>query len=183
MGLALHRALCAGGGARQLCSAKSGAVAAVGSAAWDGNSSRACPESKADAIEKLQLRPDLVIARKLSPPARPKRVGDSSCAAEDKMRLALYGRSTFRRCRAAYRQLPAKEPAHTFVILQTRSGPTLLRKHNMLLFGSTASVWSYCRVYSGLHDMIDAVPAAVAYLAFRGRLWRVGDHGCGRVWV
>ena len=45
---------------------------------------------------------------------------------------------------AAFRQLPA-DPNHTFVILQTPSGPTLWR-HNVLMFGSTASVWSYCRV-------------------------------------
>ena len=46
---------------------------------------------------------------------------------------------------AAYLQLPAKEPGHTFVILETPAGPTLW-KHNVLLFGSAASVWSYCRV-------------------------------------
>ena len=46
---------------------------------------------------------------------------------------------------AAYRQLPAEEPNHTYVILNTPQGPSLWR-HNVLLFGSTASVWSYCRV-------------------------------------
>ena len=46
---------------------------------------------------------------------------------------------------SAYRQFPAAEPEHTYVILNTPSGPTLWR-HNVLMFGSTASVWSYCRV-------------------------------------
>ncbi|CAE7206135.1 unnamed protein product [Symbiodinium natans] len=46
---------------------------------------------------------------------------------------------------AAYRQFPVSEPNHTWVILSTPSGPTLW-KHNVLMFGSTASVWSYCRI-------------------------------------
>ncbi|CAE7836892.1 unnamed protein product [Symbiodinium sp. CCMP2592] len=46
---------------------------------------------------------------------------------------------------AAYRQLPVEDPSHTFVVLNTPQGPTLW-KHNVLLFGSTASVWGYCRV-------------------------------------
>ena len=46
---------------------------------------------------------------------------------------------------SAYRQLPVEEPEHTYVILQTPYGPTLWR-HTVLMFGSTASVWSYCRV-------------------------------------
>ena len=45
---------------------------------------------------------------------------------------------------AAYRQLPAENPDHAYVILPTPAGPTLWR-HRALLFGSTASVWSYCR--------------------------------------
>ena len=46
---------------------------------------------------------------------------------------------------AAYRQFPVEEPSDTWVILSTPAGPTLWR-HNVLMFGSTASVWSYCRV-------------------------------------
>ena len=46
---------------------------------------------------------------------------------------------------AAYRQLPVANPDHAFVILNTPSGPTLWR-HNVLMFGSAASVWGYCRV-------------------------------------
>ena len=46
---------------------------------------------------------------------------------------------------AAYRQLPVENPCHTYVILNTPQGPTLWR-HNVLMFGSAASVWSYCRV-------------------------------------
>ena len=46
---------------------------------------------------------------------------------------------------AVYRQLPVANPDHTFVILNTPSGPTLWR-HNVLMFGSTASVRGYCRV-------------------------------------
>ena len=46
---------------------------------------------------------------------------------------------------SAYRQFPVAEPNVTWVILHTPSGPTLW-KRNVLMFGSTASVWSYCRV-------------------------------------
>ena len=44
----------------------------------------------------------------------------------------------------AYRQLPLMRPEESWVILFTPCGPTLWR-HNALLFGSTASVWAYCR--------------------------------------
>ena len=46
---------------------------------------------------------------------------------------------------SAYRQLPVANPEDTYVILNTPSGPTLWR-HNVLMFGGTASVWSYYRV-------------------------------------
>ncbi|CAE7380472.1 unnamed protein product [Symbiodinium natans] len=46
---------------------------------------------------------------------------------------------------SAYRQLPVLRPADTYVVLQTPRGPTLWR-HRVLMFGSVASVWGYCRV-------------------------------------
>ena len=46
---------------------------------------------------------------------------------------------------SAYRQLPALEPNHTWVVLPTPEGVTLWR-HTVLMFGSVASVWSYCRI-------------------------------------
>ena len=45
---------------------------------------------------------------------------------------------------AAYRQLPVRRPEDTYVVLQTPRGPT--RRHRVLMFGSVASVWGYCRV-------------------------------------
>ena len=44
----------------------------------------------------------------------------------------------------AYRQLPLDQPQQAYVLLHTPEGPTL-RSHNVLLFGSSASVWSYNR--------------------------------------
>ena len=44
----------------------------------------------------------------------------------------------------AYRQLPAADPCHACVILPTQHGIALWRRR-ALLFGLTASVWSYCR--------------------------------------
>ncbi|CAE7826193.1 kanC [Symbiodinium sp. CCMP2592] len=46
---------------------------------------------------------------------------------------------------SAYRQLPALDPSHTYVVLATPEGVTLWR-HTVLMFGSVASVWSYCRI-------------------------------------
>ena len=46
---------------------------------------------------------------------------------------------------SAYRQLPVANPEDTYVIMNTPSGPTLWR-HNVHMFGGTASVCSYCRV-------------------------------------
>ncbi|CAE7864907.1 DNMT3A, partial [Symbiodinium necroappetens] len=46
---------------------------------------------------------------------------------------------------AAYRQLAAEDPDHTWVILPTPHGITLWR-HTVLMFGSVASVWAYCRI-------------------------------------
>ncbi|CAE7232002.1 DNMT3A [Symbiodinium sp. CCMP2456] len=46
---------------------------------------------------------------------------------------------------SAYRQLAAEDPDHTWVVLPTPHGITLWR-HTVLMFGSVASVWSYCRV-------------------------------------
>ena len=46
---------------------------------------------------------------------------------------------------SAYRQLPVLRPADTYVVLQTPRGPTLWR-HRVLMFGSVARVWGYCRV-------------------------------------
>ena len=57
---------------------------------------------------------------------------------------------------AAYRQLPVEEPEHTYVILMTPYGPILWR-HTVLMFGSTASVWSYCRVA----DLMTWLPRAL----------------------
>ena len=45
---------------------------------------------------------------------------------------------------SAYRQLPVAEPDHTHVLVRIPGGWTLW-KHRCLLFGSTASVWSYTR--------------------------------------
>ena len=44
----------------------------------------------------------------------------------------------------AYRQLPLDNPESAYVLLQTPDGPTLW-SHNVLLFGSSASVWGYNR--------------------------------------
>ena len=46
---------------------------------------------------------------------------------------------------SAYRQLPAPDPSHTWVVLPTPERNTLWR-HTVLMFGSVASVWSYCRI-------------------------------------
>ena len=44
----------------------------------------------------------------------------------------------------AYRQLPLDNPENAYVLLHTPQGPTLW-SHNVLLFGSSASVWGYNR--------------------------------------
>ena len=44
----------------------------------------------------------------------------------------------------AYRQLPLDQPEQAYVLLHTPEGPTLW-SHNVLLFGSSASVWGYNR--------------------------------------
>ena len=44
----------------------------------------------------------------------------------------------------AYRQLPLHDPREACVLLRTPFGPALW-SHNVLLFGSAASVWSYSR--------------------------------------
>ena len=44
----------------------------------------------------------------------------------------------------AYRQLPLYNPESAYVLLHTPEGPTLW-SHNILLFGSSASVWGYNR--------------------------------------
>ena len=44
----------------------------------------------------------------------------------------------------AYRQLPLDNPENAYVLLHTPQGPTLW-SHNVLLFGSLASVWGYKR--------------------------------------
>ena len=44
----------------------------------------------------------------------------------------------------AYRQLPLDNPENAYVLLHTPHGPTLW-SHNVLLFGSSASVWGYNR--------------------------------------
>ena len=44
----------------------------------------------------------------------------------------------------AYRQLPLDNPETAYVLLHTPQGPTLW-SHNVLLFGSSASVWGYNR--------------------------------------
>ena len=44
----------------------------------------------------------------------------------------------------AYRQLPLDEPQQAYVLLHTPEGP-MLWSHNVLLFGSSASVWGYNR--------------------------------------
>ena len=44
----------------------------------------------------------------------------------------------------AYRQLPLDRPEQAYVLLHTPDGPTLW-SHNVLLFGSSASVWGYNR--------------------------------------
>ena len=44
----------------------------------------------------------------------------------------------------AYRQLPLDQPQQAYVLLNTPEGPTLW-SHNVLPFGSSASVWGYNR--------------------------------------
>ena len=44
----------------------------------------------------------------------------------------------------AYRQLPLDQPQRAYVLLHTPEGPTLW-SHNVLLFGSSVSVWGYNR--------------------------------------
>ena len=44
----------------------------------------------------------------------------------------------------AYRQLPLDRPEQAYVLLHTPDGPTLW-SHNVLLFGSSASIWGYNR--------------------------------------
>ncbi len=49
----------------------------------------------------------------------------------------------------AYRQLPLRDPDEAYFVLETDTGPTLWR-HNVLLFGAVASVWSYNRFGDGM---------------------------------
>ena len=52
----------------------------------------------------------------------------------------------------AYRQLPLDLPEQAYVLLHTPEGPTLW-SHNVLLFGSSASVWGYNRFGDALVSM------------------------------
>ena len=69
----------------------------------------------------------------------------------------------------AYRQLPLHDPRQAYVLLLTPDGPTLW-SHNVLLFGSAASVWSYNRFG-------DVLVACSRTLVLSPALHYVDDYG------
>ena len=69
----------------------------------------------------------------------------------------------------AYRQLPLHDPREAYVLLLTPMGPTLW-SHNVLLFGSAASVWSYNRFG-------DVLVACSRTLVLSPALHYVDDYG------
>ena len=69
----------------------------------------------------------------------------------------------------AYRQLPLDDPEVAYVLLITPEGPTLWN-HNVLLFGSATSVWSYNR----FGDIMTSISRV---LNFSPVLHYVDDHG------
>ena len=69
----------------------------------------------------------------------------------------------------AYRQLPLNDPRQAYVLLLTPDGPTLW-SHNVLLFGSAASVWSYNRFG-------DVLVACSRTLVLSPALHYVDDYG------
>ena len=71
----------------------------------------------------------------------------------------------------AYRQLPLDDPRQAYVLLITPSGPTLW-SHNVLRFGSSASVWGYNR----FGDAMVAI-ARILLLCLCPALHYVDDYG------
>ena len=69
----------------------------------------------------------------------------------------------------AYRQLPLHDPRQAYVLLLTPDGPTLW-SHNVLFFGSAASVWSYNRFG-------DVLVACSRTLVLSPALHYVDDYG------
>ena len=69
----------------------------------------------------------------------------------------------------AYRQLPLDDPRQAYVLLISPSGPTLW-SHNLLLFGSSASVWGYNR-------FADAMVSIAKFLLLCPALHYVDDYG------
>ena len=68
----------------------------------------------------------------------------------------------------AYRQLPLDDPRQAYVLLLTPEGSTLW-SHNVLLFGSAASVWSYNR-FGDVLVACSRTPGVVPGSALRRRL-------------
>ena len=71
----------------------------------------------------------------------------------------------------AYRQLPLREPEHAYVLLITPVGPALW-SHNVLLFGSAASVWGYNRFGDSLVAVSRIVPGSALCRRLRQRRGR-----------
>ena len=70
----------------------------------------------------------------------------------------------------AYRHFPVRDPHETYLLLWTAKGLTIWR-HNVLLFGSTASVWAYNR-------MGDVLCFLAPMLGFAPVAHYVDDYGC-----
>ncbi|CAE7455981.1 unnamed protein product, partial [Symbiodinium pilosum] len=77
----------------------------------------------------------------------------------------------------AYRQLPLDNPENAYVLLHTPQGPTLW-SHNVLLFGSSASVWGYNRFgdamvsVSRLFGKVGRAPLKAIYARAHGEVDR-----------
>ena len=99
-----------------------------------------------------------------SPPPAPAG-GEAGEAAYDVCDLLVWGHDH----EGAYRQLPLRHPPHAYLLIVTNTGPQLWR-HNVLLFGAAASVWSYNRFG-------DAMTALARALLLVPALHYVDDFG------
>jgi len=116
----------------------------------------------------------IACAAHLRLPAGPNAV-DSSVAASARHgthtgRAVLWGHDHD----GAYRQLPVRDPCHTYMVLLTPQGPTIWR-HNVLLFGAAASVWGYNRFGDVLRFIARALLASPV-------LHYVDDYGSSEPW-
>ena len=55
------------------------------------------------------------------------------------------------------------DPGHTWVVLSTASGPTLWR-HNVLMFGSTASLWGWRTSWLGCAGHFSWFPSCTSWM-------------------